>query len=201
MRIGPLLTLSVILGTCSARAEAPVELSETSLEASAGQYGIVVLAINWGRHWGCAGIDNAQLQALTFTRRPEGPTLELRTPSRLFVDDRYNNLAVLVEPGVWDLTDFDVKVAESSRKVGHVTKSNDESAGSFEVAAGEFVYIGHFSLDCSEEAIPWRYYVLPGSEFGGYADRFLETYPYVGDIEVRYGLFVTEHLGGALPES
>lgn len=201
MRIRPFILLPVVLGFCTVRAEAPVELDESTLEASAGELGVAVLAINWGRQWGCADLDNAQLQALTFTRRPDGPSLEFRTPSRLFVDDRFIDLAVLVEPGTWDLTDFDVKVAESTRKVGHVTKSDDTSAGNFEVAAGEFVYIGHFSLDCSQEAIPWRYYVLPGSEFDSYADGFRDTYPFVGDIQVRYGLFVTEHLGGALPES
>ena len=72
-----------------------------------------MLAINWGRQWACAGLDNAQLQALTFTRRPDGPTLEFKPESKLFADDTYGNAAVLVEPGVWDLTGFDVKVAES----------------------------------------------------------------------------------------
>jgi hypothetical protein len=157
-------------------------------------------AVYWERQWGCADLDNAQLQALTFTRRPNGPTLEFKSKSKLFAKDSHGNVAVLVEPGTWDLTGFDVKVAESMRKVGRITKSDDTSGGSFEVAAGEFVYIGHFSLDCSREAIPWRYYIVPGSEFEGYVDGFRKFYPFVGAAEIRYGLFVTDDYGGELPD-
>ena len=200
MRLPFLFPVLVIFACSGVRADEPVGLSESTLEAAGGRLGVAVLAINWGRQWGCAGLDNAQLQALTFTRRPDGPTLEFKPESKLFADDTYGNVAVLVEPGVWDLTGFDVKVAESMRKVGHITKADDSSGGSFEVAAGEFVYIGHFSLDCTEEAIPWRYYILPGSEFEGYADGFRKYYAFVGDVELRYGLFETEEYGGALPE-
>mgnify|MGYP001821101007 CR=1 FL=1 len=201
MRAQFLVSIVFILAGGSGYAEAPVEISEAALEASGGKHGVVLLSVNWGRQWGCAGLDNAQLQALTFTRRPDGPTLDFTMKSKLFAKDGHGNVAVLIEPGTWDLTGFDVKVAESMRKVGHITKSDETSGGSFEVAAGEFVYIGHFSLDCSQEASPWRYYIVPGSEFEGYVDGFRQFYPFIGDVEVRYGLFETDEYGGALPAS
>jgi len=172
----------------------PVELSEEGLIKSAGQHGVIVFEVNWGRQWGCAGLDNAQLQALSFSRLPDGPPLDLKTPSRLFVNDSYKGYALLVEPGEYVLTGFDVKVAKSVSDVGHLV-AEGEDYGSFDVKAGEFVYIGHFSLDCSQEAVPWRYYMQSTEDFEQFVRGVRKHYPFVGEVEVEYRLFDTDVLG------
>jgi hypothetical protein len=185
----------VVAALCSTVVSAePVELSEKALIKSARQHGVIVFEVNWGRQWGCAGLDNAQLQALTFSRLPDGPTLDLKTPSRLFVDDSYKGYALLVEPGEYVLTGFDVKVAKSVRDVGHLV-AEGQDYGRFSVAGGEFVYIGHFSLDCSEEAIPWRYYMQSTEDFAQFVRGFKRHYPFVGEVDVEYRLFDTDVFG------
>lgn len=185
----------VVAALCSTVVSAePVELSEKALIKSAGQHGVIVFEVNWGRQWGCAGLDNAQLQALTFSRLPDGPTLDLKTPSRLFVDDSYKGYALLVEPGEYVLTGFDVKVAKSVRDVGHLV-AEGQDYGRFSIAGGEFVYIGHFSLDCSEEAIPWRYYMQSAEDFEQFIQGFKKHYPFVGEVDVEYRLFETDVFG------
>ena len=147
----------------------------------------------------------AQLQALTFSQVPNGPVLELKTPSRLFVDDKYQGYAFIVEPGEYFLTDFDVKVAQSTRRVGHLIgksvlfENGQPIGGSFTVMAGEFVYVGHFSLDCAQEAIPWRYYLADQAEFDSFTKGVREYYPFVGDIYIIYRPFETEMFGGPPP--
>jgi len=190
-----------LLFVVSASADDLVELTEEAYTASAKNSAVILLEINWGRRWGCAGVDNAQLQALTFSQGPGGPTLELTTPSRLFVDNRFIPYALIVEPGRYVLTGFDVKVARSMSDVGHLVW-NDKDGGSFAVAAGEIVYIGHFGLDCTQEPIPWRYYVEGKDEFERYITGFKERFPFVGDVTVQYALFDTALFGSpySLPD-
>jgi hypothetical protein len=180
----------------AASADDLVELSEEAYADSGGKHGVILYEINWGRRWGCAGLDNAQLQALTFSQGEGAPTLELKTPSRLFVDNRFTAYALLVEPGNYTLTGFDVKVARSTTDVGHLIW-NEKNGGTFTIGAGEFVYIGHFGLDCAQEPIPWRYYVEGRNEFERYVAGFRERYPFVGDVTVRFGLLDTELFGTA----
>jgi len=74
----------------SALAAAPVPLTPESYQPDLG---VLIIQVNWGRVWKCGAYENAQLQALAFTRfAPAASTpvsLELETPSKLFVDDRY----------------------------------------------------------------------------------------------------------------
>jgi hypothetical protein len=203
MRVGAGLLPLLIFSTAVASPGALVELNEPAYAAVGGNAGVIVFEVNWGRHWGCAGLDNAQLQALTFSQWPDGPALGLETPSRLFVDDTFTTYALIVDPGEYFLVDFDVKVAESVRKVGHlIGKSvlfDDDSpvGGSFTADAGEFVYIGHFSLDCSQEPIPWRYYIVGEDEFERYSEAFRKNYPFVGDVSIEFRLFDTTMFGTA----
>jgi len=170
--------------------------------------GLILLEVNWGRQWGCAGLDNAQLQKMTFVRMagPADPgrdsRIKLKTPSRLFVDNRYQTYALLVEPGVYALSGFDIKVAHSTSKVGHLVADSDDlfagetpTGGTFSVAQGEVVYIGNFSLDCSQEAVPWRYYIEEQEEFDRYVAWIREKYPSLGEHPVKFRLFSTERFG------
>jgi len=191
-----------------ATAAEPLPLTEPNFEAAAGRLGILLFEVNWGRRWGCAGLDNAQLLNLTFTRLSadslvrDGTTLQFETPSRLHVSDAYSPYAYLVEPGEYAITGFDVKTARSMTDVGHVlgtlsnlTENDRPTGGTFSVATGEIVYIGHFSLDCAMEPIPWRYYIDGREEFDRWSATFRERFPFVGDAPVQFRLFSTTMFG------
>lgn len=187
----------------SARAAEPVELSKKTYKPGGS---VVTLGINWGRTWKCGSYENAQLQALTFRKAPlsaDNPTtLDLKTPSKLFVDNKFLPYAFVVEPGEYILTGFDVKVARSVRDVGHL--KGDESnllndgkptAGSFAVGAGEMVYIGHFGLDCGAEPFLWRYHLENRGEFDRWVSQFRDKYPFASDLKSQFRLFATTTLG------
>ena len=190
----------------AASAEGPEELSARTYSSNSATHGVVLFHVNWGRKWGCAGIENAQLEALSFTRldalRSAAGTLKLTTPSRLFVEDRSVPYAFLLEPGRYALSGFDVKVAVSQWTIRHVqgtelqlVPDGKPAGGSFEVAAGEIVYIGHFALDCTKEPIPWRYYINGSRDFERYVAGFRKVFPFTKDVPVRYRLFETTRFG------
>ena len=200
------LVIAVITSTSALAYEVLANDNGDRLDSS----GLILLEVNWGRQWGCAGLDNAQLQKMTFKRLPDTAlpdgdvTIKLKTPSRLFVDNRYQSYALLIEPGVYALSGFDVKIAQSTSKLGHlIAKPKDlfdddkPIGGTFTVAVGEIVYIGHFSLDCSQEPVPWRYYIETLDEFDHYVSGFRTEFPNIGDRPVHYRLFSTEMFGSA----
>jgi hypothetical protein len=202
----------IVLATAAwrvASADAPQELTERTFVQHGNQKGVVVLHVNWGRQWGCAGIENAQLQRLGFSRLPltaksaAGQSeFLLRTPSRLFAKNTDLFYAMLIEPGEYALTEFDVKVAESVSRVGHLRgtvaelfQDNQPTGGTFTVSAGEMVYIGHFKLDCSQEPIPWRYYIEGRSEYHRYVEGVRKRLPFLGDTPLQFRLFSTTRFG------
>ena len=147
-----------ILGTLPMLAVAaePVSLSADTYKADLG---VLIIQVNWGRTWKCGQFENAQLQALTFTKSPidtpESVSLDLETPSKLSVDNKFLPYAFVIQPGEYVLTAFDVKVARSATDVTHITGSKDNLikdgkpvGGTFTVNPGEIVYVGHFGLDC-----------------------------------------------------
>lgn len=185
-------------------------LSEDGYAAAAGELGVIIFEANWGRRWNCGSYENAQLQRLTFTSRsPEsdefdGIELEVETPSRLFVDNEFTPMAIMVEPGTYALTGFDVKVARSMSDVGHYLGTKKELlpdgqpwGGTFSIVAREIVYLGHFGLDCGDEVIPWRYYLTERQGFESYVDGFREVFPFTASTDVEYRLFETESIGRA----
>jgi hypothetical protein len=190
----------------------PRALDAKTFAASMPGKGIVILEINWGRKWGCAGVENAQLQRLTFSRLPldgDATTLDLKTPSKLFVDDRFVPYSYVVDPGTYAITAFDVKVAKSPRDVGHIVGSTHQlfeggssKGGTFEVSANEVVYIGHFGLDCAQETIPWRYYLEDRAGFDSLVSGFKRQFPFASSLPVRYRLFATTMFGNpfSLPD-
>jgi len=194
-----LIIIASLLGAGVASAQKPVDLNEESFSASSGEHGVIVFEVNWGRRWSCAGADNAQLQQLTFTYTADGraSTVDLRTPSRLQVDNRFIPYALLIEPGEYGLTGFDVKIAWSMTDIVHAVWNAEKAgyAGTFTIAPGEFVYIGHFGLDCSSEPIPWRYYIEGADEFERYIEGFRERFPFVGNVPVQFRLFETTLFG------
>lgn len=196
-------TLAVLGTSLAALAAEPVDLSEASYQEDLG---VILVQLNWGRIWRCGAYENAQLQALTFTRSPidspEPMALELKTPSRLFVNNQFLPHAFVIQPGEYVLTAFDVKIARSMTNVAHIIGSKDNLiqdgkhiGGSFTVNPGEIVYIGDFGLDCGAEPFLWRYYLDGRDEFEKYVDGFRRKFPFVKQVPVQFRLFSTPLLG------
>jgi hypothetical protein len=196
-------SLALALFPLLASAADPVKLSENTYKPGLG---VIILQINWGRTWKCGPYENAQLEALNFTRAPiegqESGTLDLETPSRLSVQNRYLPYALVVQPGEYVLTGFDVKVARSTTDVVHIRPTKDNLVkdgkplgGSFDVKPGEIVYIGHFGLDCGAEPFLWRNYIDGRQDFERYIAGFREAYPFVKQAPVQFRLFSTQTLG------
>jgi len=184
------------------------ELSAKRYKSSAGRLGVVILEVNWGRQWNCADYENAQIQRLSFSQISNSSddeanlALNLTIPSKLFVEDTYVLNALLVEPGSYAITGFDVKVARSVTDVGHMVAEASELiqdgeaiGGTFTINAGEIIYLGHFSLDCNEGIMPWRYYLLDRNEFERYVAMLWERFPYITDTPVKFRLFDTTMMG------
>lgn len=180
------------------------KLTRGNYEEYKNEKAVILYGVNWGRQWGCAGFDNAQLQNLTFSRIDSasgdhgGENIVLNTPAKLFAKNVSESYVIIVEPGEYALTGFDIKVARSQSDVSHIKAKNMDlfengkpASGSFKVDAGEIVYIGDFGLDCAGgEPIPWRYYIQK-EDFDSYVAGFKEKYKFIYDKQVIYRLFQT----------
>ena len=171
---------------------------------------VVLVDVNWGRSWGCAGYENAQLVNLTFDHvspaekyaDDEYSEIKLKTPSRLFVNPDYSNYGFIVRPGVYALTEFTIKVARSVSDVGYIKAGKSEliegrkyHGGILRVGAGEVVYVGHFDLDCMESPIPWRYYLEGQDAFDEYVADVRKKFRFLKDADFVYRLFFTTNFG------
>ena len=184
-------------------ASEPVNLSADTYKANLG---VLIIQVNWGRVWKCGRFENAQLQALTFTKSPlDDPkpvSLDLETPSKLLVDNEFLPYAFVIQPGEYVLTAFDVKVAQSKSDVQHIKglkdnliKDGKPVGGTFKVNPGEIVYVGHFGLDCGAEPFLWRNYIDGRTDFERYIDGFREKFPFVKHVPVQFRLFSTQLFG------
>jgi hypothetical protein len=184
-------------------ATGPVVLTEKTYSPGLG---VLVVQFNWGRKWKCGQFENAQLQAITFTRSPideaSAVSLEFKTPSKLFVDDKIIPQALVIQPGEYVLTAYDVKAARSVSDVVHMTGSRKDLirngkpvGGTFQVGPGEIVYVGHFGLDCDAEPFLWRTYVENRQSFERFVGGFRKTFPFVRQIPVQFRLFASETFG------
>ncbi|MEO8163916.1 MAG: hypothetical protein ABI619_00835 [Betaproteobacteria bacterium] len=194
-----------LLGTLPAfvLAAEPVALSANTYKP---ELGVLIIQVNWGRTWKCDQFENAQLQALTFTKSPldaqTSVSLDLETPSKLFVDNKYLPYALVVQSGEYALTEFDVTVARSVNDVTHIKGSKDTLlkdgkpiGGTFAVNTGEVVYVGHFGLHCGAEPFLWRNYIQSREEFERYIGGFRKKYPFVKHVPAQYRLFSTSLFG------
>jgi hypothetical protein len=198
----------VLMLLASPPATAQVPLSADTFRQSGSDKGMVILQVNWGRYWKCGPYENAQLQRLAFRRitgnndSPARGDWELSPSSSLIAKPSFEPYVMLLEPGQYALSGFKFKVAvsPSSVKVVEVDSSKlivsgKPVGGSFNVAAGEAVYIGHFGVDCHGEPTPWRFYIEGKDEFDRYVDGFHKHFPFAKDAVVTYRLFQTEQFG------
>jgi hypothetical protein len=187
--------------------EAQVPLSEGTFQEFRSSKGTVIIQVNWGRYWKCGPYENAQLQRLAFRRIGEGGApsdkdWELSPSSTLLVKPSFEPYVVLLEPGQYALSGFRFKVAASRSDVKVVDVDSSKLivdgkpvGGSFALAAGEVVYIGHFGVDCHGEPTPWRFYIDGNQEFARYVEGFHKRFPFAKDVAVTYRLFQTEQFG------
>jgi len=174
------------------------KLTKKGYEEAGNEKAIILYGLNWGRQWGCSGFDNAQLQNLTFSRIDSvsgelvGGDIALNNTAKLFSENVFQSHAIIIDPGEYALTGFDIKVSKSSIGVSHI---KGEGEGTFKVQAGEIVYIGYFGLDCvGDRPIPWRYYIQK-EDFEHYVDQFKIKYDFLTDKQVVYRLFQTNEFG------
>jgi len=182
------------------------ELSESQYSQHASTKGVVFLAANWSRRWSCGEFENAELRSIGFDLLPERYGNDKQPPDFVVNGsaDRpgFINFAFLLEPGEYAISYSKVKVAKSISEVGYFTAtrsvllgSDTPQGGTFEVAAGEVVYIGHFGLDCSYPPMMWRYYSENIGSFQKYVDSYKPHYPYLDLSNVQYRLFKTKMFG------
>lgn len=187
-----------------------VEVSSDSYKSvEAGEKGVVLLDVYWSRAWRCGKFENAQLRSLVFERAPLAQVaqadhqLELENPSELTAPRNFVLYALVVEPGEYHLTEFAVKFARSVSDVGvhragraALVADGRSQAGTFDVSAGEVVYIGNFAVDCYRDPIPWRYYT-ENKDFAGHVAQYKKKYPFLEAANVRYRLLKTRFIGAA----
>ncbi len=98
-----------------------IEPTKDNYEKSKSEKAVVLYAVNWGRKWSCAKFDNPNLQNLTFSRLdpvthlPTGEPIVLDTPEKFSAQDISVPYAILVDPGEYALSGFDIKLAKSVR--------------------------------------------------------------------------------------
>lgn len=173
------------------------------------QKAIVLLAVRWDRHWKCGGFENAQLRVIGFDKLPsdklsdeDDQDLILDDAPRVLTKPIFENYAFLVEPGEYGLSRLEIKVARSVSDIGifKVPRSKfladgKSLGGSFSVAAGEVVYIGHFYLDCKQQPTMWRYYPDGRDGFDAYLGSLKKAYPVLDTRKVLFRLFQTKEFG------
>ena len=165
----------------------------------------------WGRRWNCGGFENAELRSFSFDRVPgkqasddDAADLTLEGPARLASRPTFINYALIVEPGEYALSAFNIKVARSVSDVGswlakrsELLKDGRPQGGSFKVAAGEIVCIGNFFLDCHQRSNLWRYYTEGSANFQAHVAQFKQKYPFLDLNRATYRLIETSSLGHA----
>jgi hypothetical protein len=170
--------------------------------------GLVVLSAIWGRTWKCAQFENGQLRSFGFDRLPSQTTADNATPevllegSPLYAERQPVNYVLALEPGEYSLATFTIKVASSATDVkivsvgrARLSQGRKQIGGTFNVNAGELVYIGHFGLDCYKEPTVWRYYPEGREGFDTYKKVIKKQYPFLAVDNMQFRLFETSVLG------
>ena len=154
-----------------ADAAEPQSLSANSFAESGDHRGVVLLGINWNRMWDCGGYENAQLHEISFTLLNPGDsaaaisTLDFRIPGRLFKSDYFTEYEILLAPGEYALSSFDIKIAESASRVR------------------------------VDSPIPWRYYIDSRERFETFVAGLWSKYPFLADTPAQFRLFSTTRFG------
>lgn len=215
--------LSFGLSSCATISSSPVvnEATAETYAAAGNSKGVVVLSVNWARHWKCGEYQSAEIQSLGFDRLPlkgaasDSPSeVFLDGPPRLLKKPLFFDYALLLEPGEYALTSFDISVGRPISEAGNyranrlrqgvggfranrsqLVENNKPLGGSFVVKAGEAVYIGNFYIECDQQPTIWRYYTEGRDNFREHMVEVKQKYPFIDPDKVKYRLFRTTALG------
>lgn len=208
--------LAAVLLAASVASCASISSAPPGIEATAEAYakkgrtnGLVIVAINWGRRWDCGPYQKAQLMSIGFDRIPLENASADKTPDLFFkgLDDRarkqqFLNFAYLVAPGEYALSSYEIEAAYSLSDIDRFASrrsdliQNDRAlGGTFNVQAGEIVYIGHFFIDCRKNPRLWRYYTEDKSAFDFHMKSVKRKYPFLDVGNAKYRLFRTKAFG------
>jgi hypothetical protein len=171
---------------------------------------VVLISVNWSRRWGCSGYRNAQIKSIAFDKFPSEKATDdiagdiiLDDAPLIFTKPDFDNYAFIVEPGIYVLSSFDIKVAESLTNIGGfktprsiLLKDGKALGGTFKAETGEVIYIGHFYLDCAlKQPVIWRYYADGQDAFNDYLKKIKNEFPNLDTDHVVYRLFDTTEYG------
>jgi hypothetical protein len=203
--------LSLVAVSCATVSSNPIasEATPETYAQSEATNGVVILAINWGRRWACGEFENAEIMSIGFDQLPlkdvsnnSRPEVFLDGPPRLLKQPGFFDYALLLKPGEYALTSFNIKVARSVTDVGFFKADRSQllndgkpMGGSFDVKAGEVVFIGDFFLDCNGQPTLWRYYPNGREAFKSQMNAVREKYPFIDPDKVNFRLFRTTTLG------
>jgi hypothetical protein len=182
----------------------PLQIDPARTTPLAAGKGAVVMFANWGRFWDCAGTRNAQLEEIAFARLPleaASASVVVTNPDTFHADDMHRMYVLEVDAGDWALDGLKMKVAQSITDIGHYTLARGDlspdgkpDGGTFQIAAGEAVYLGHFMIDCAKPPpLPWRFYFEERSTFESFAAALAREYPALPPLQFR--LFETTRFG------
>lgn len=204
-----LLAISEPQSVAAQNPAAAVPLTSEAYTESGKTNGVVLFAVRWDRKWKCAGFENAQLRLIAFDKLPSNHPVEDENADLLVADaplimtkPRFDDYAFFVEPGEYALSGLHIKAAASVSdvrlaRVGRerLLKDGRPEGGSFTVAPGEIVYIGHFYLDCYVEPTLWRYYLEDRDTYNAYLAEVKKKYPELDFSKAQFRLFKTKYFG------
>jgi hypothetical protein len=168
--------------------------------------GVVILAVNSTRYWGCGGFENAELRSIGFDLFPQKGIKDSPPPDFVINGSadgpKFMLYVFMLQPGNYAISHIKIKVANSISDVGYLTANRSNlfngsspTGGTFDISAGEVVYIGHFGLDCTYQPTLWRYYKKDKEMFSQLIETLQSYIPYVNWSDVQYRLFETEPFG------
>ena len=203
------ITMIILLSSCTSTLikydfKASPSLNESQYSNSASKQGVILLSVNWERKWSCGGFENAELRSLGFDLMPESYTSDTQAPDLVLngFGSGSINYTFLLKPGTYAISYTSVKVAKSVNGVGYLTahrstlvEAGAPKGGTFDVKAGEVVYIGYFALDCTNKPMAWRYYIEEKNDFIEYIKGYETHYPSLNLGNVQYRLFKTKEFG------
>ena len=205
------LLLSVAVLSCATSTSRPIvaEATPETYAAAALTKGTVILAINWSRLWNCDRFKSAEIVSMGFDRLPisdvtseSPPEVFIDEPSRMMRKPALLDYALLLNPGEYALTSYEIRAVRLARGTRYFRANRSRliehgapRAGSFEVKAGEIVYIGDFFVDCQQDPVLWRYYTKGRESFRSHMNRVQQKYPFIDPDQVTYRLFQTTNHG------
>ncbi len=204
----PALAVSFALAACASHPPPlpphPLQIDPARTTPLPAGKGAVVLFINWGRFWDCAGTRNAQLEEIAFALTPLAATsaaIVIPNPDTFHADDMHRLYVLEVDAGTWALDGLKTKIAVSLTDIRHYAIGRGElspdgkpSGGSFHVAEGQAVYLGHFLIDCAKPPpMPWRFYFEDRETFDEFKQAIAQEYPALPPVQ--YKLFETTRYG------